>query len=130
MFGPLRTAWTRTRSTAPWDTPYDIVNRRIEYAEAEPRALRVGWWRGVAPNNTIFAGESLVDELAKKAGKDPVAFRLAHLNKSRRLKAALQLARRNRIGANQLPRSPRTGRLRPIRVRHLYGHRGGSLGGQ
>ena len=72
------------------DTPYDIADRRIEYAEAEPRALRVGWWRGVAPNNTIFAGESLMDELALKAGKDPVAFRLAHLNKSPRLRHALE----------------------------------------
>jgi isoquinoline 1-oxidoreductase beta subunit len=74
------------------DTPYDIADRRIEYARAEPRALRVGWWRGVAPNNTIFAGESLMDELAKKAGKDPVAFRLAHLNKSPRLRRALEQA--------------------------------------
>ena len=56
---------------ARMDTPYDITDRRVEYAQAEPRALRVGWWRGVAPNNTIFACESMMDELAKKAGKDP-----------------------------------------------------------
>ena len=66
------------------DMPYDIANRRVEYLEAEPRALRVGWWRGVAPNNTVFATESLMDELALKAGKDPVAFRLAHLNEHAR----------------------------------------------
>jgi isoquinoline 1-oxidoreductase beta subunit len=85
------------------DTPYDIAARRIEYAEAEPRALRVGWWRGVAPNNTIFAGESLMDELAKKAGKDPLAFRLAHLNKSPRLRHALEQAAQLSSWGTQLP---------------------------
>ncbi|HEX4118881.1 MAG TPA: molybdopterin cofactor-binding domain-containing protein [Rhizomicrobium sp.] len=90
------------------DTPYDIADRRIEYAEAEPRALRVGWWRGVAPNNTIFAGESLMDELALKAGKDPVAFRLAHLSKSPRLRHALeQVAQRSSWGTRLPPRQGR-----------------------
>jgi isoquinoline 1-oxidoreductase beta subunit len=32
----------------------------------------------------------MMDELAKKAGKDPIAFRLAHLKKNPRLKAALE----------------------------------------
>ncbi|HKD47052.1 MAG TPA: molybdopterin cofactor-binding domain-containing protein, partial [Rhizomicrobium sp.] len=92
MFGPLKNGVDEDALDGAMDTPYDIADRRIEYAEAEPRALRVGWWRGVAPNNTVFAGESLMDELAKKAGQDPVAFRLAHLNKSPRLKHALETA--------------------------------------
>ena len=103
MFGPLKNGVDEDALDGAMDTPYDIANRRIEYAEAEPRALRVGWWRGVAPNNTIFAGESLMDELAKKAGKDPVAFRLAHLNKSLRLKAALQLAAEKSDWSKPLP---------------------------
>jgi len=92
MFGPLKNGVDEDALDGAMDTPYDIADRRIEYAEAEPRALRVGWWRGVAPNNTVFAGESLMDELAKKTGQDPVAFRLAHLNKSPRLKHALETA--------------------------------------
>jgi isoquinoline 1-oxidoreductase beta subunit len=108
MFGPLKNGVDEDALDGAMDTPYDIVNRRIEYVEAEPRALRVGWWRGVAPNNTIFAGESLMDELAKKAGKDPVAFRLAHLNKSPRLKASLQLAAEKSDWGKPLP--TRTGR--------------------
>ena len=54
MFGPLKNGVDEDALDGAMDTPYDIVNRRIEYVEAEPRALRVGWWRGVAPNNTDF----------------------------------------------------------------------------
>ncbi len=92
MFGPLKNGVDEDALDGAMDTPYDIADRRIEYVESEPRALRVGWWRGVAPNNTIFAGESMMDELALKIGQDPVVFRLAHLKKSPRLKAVLQQA--------------------------------------
>jgi isoquinoline 1-oxidoreductase subunit beta len=74
------------------DVPYDIPNLQIEYVRNEPPAVPTGFWRGVGPNNNVFAVESFVDELAKKAGQDPVAFRRAHLDKTPRLKAALDLA--------------------------------------
>jgi isoquinoline 1-oxidoreductase beta subunit len=73
------------------DVPYDIPNLQIEYVRNEPPAVPTGFWRGVGPNNNVFAVESFVDELAKKAGQDPVAFRRAHLDKTPRLKAALDL---------------------------------------
>jgi isoquinoline 1-oxidoreductase subunit beta len=72
------------------DVPYDIPNLQIEYVRAEPPGVPTGFWRGVGPNNNVFAIESFVDELAKKAGKDPVAFRHALLDKTPRLKAALE----------------------------------------
>jgi isoquinoline 1-oxidoreductase beta subunit len=90
MFGPLKKGIDEDALDGALEIPYDITDRRVEYSQAEPHALRVGWWRGVGPNNTVFACESMMDELAKKAGKDPIAFRLAHLKKSPRLKAALQ----------------------------------------
>ena len=90
MFGPLKKGIDEDALDGALDIPYDITDRRVEYSQAEPHALRVGWWRGVGPNNTVFACESMMDELAKKAGKDPIAFRLAHLKKSPRLKAALE----------------------------------------
>jgi isoquinoline 1-oxidoreductase beta subunit len=73
------------------DVPYDIPNLRIEYVRNEPPAVPTGFWRGVGPNNNVFAVEGFVDELAKKAGQDPVAFRRAHLDRAPRLKAALEL---------------------------------------
>ena len=56
------------------DMPYDIPNLRVEYVRDEPPAVPTGFWRGVGPNNNVFAIESFMDELAKKAGKDPVRF--------------------------------------------------------
>jgi isoquinoline 1-oxidoreductase beta subunit len=73
------------------DMPYDIPNFSVEYVRAEPRAVPTGWWRGVGPNNNVFAIESFMDELARKAGKDPIAFRRDMLGKTPRLQAALDL---------------------------------------
>jgi isoquinoline 1-oxidoreductase beta subunit len=84
--------------------PYDIPNVRVEYVRAEVSAVRTGFWRGVGCNNNVFAIECFIDELAKKAGKDPVAFRLAMLDKSQRLKSALQLAAEKSGWGRPLPR--------------------------
>jgi isoquinoline 1-oxidoreductase subunit beta len=73
------------------DMPYDIPNKHIEYVRAEPPAVPTGFWRGVGPNNNVFAIESFMDELARKANMDPIAFRLGMLNGTPRLKAALEL---------------------------------------
>ncbi|MGO9853392.1 MAG: molybdopterin cofactor-binding domain-containing protein [Steroidobacteraceae bacterium] len=73
------------------DMPYDIPDFHVEYVRAEPPAVPTGFWRGVGPNNNVFAIESFMDELAKKAGKDPIAFRRPMLSKSPRLLAALDL---------------------------------------
>ncbi len=90
------------------DEPYDIPNMRVEFVQHEPRAVPTGFWRGVGPNNNVFAIESFIDELAKKAGKDPLDFRLAMLGKTPRLKAALELAANKAHWGDKLP--PRVGR--------------------
>src|SRR6202035_3953949 len=72
--------------------PYDIPNFHVEFARAEPPAVPTGFWRGVGPNNNVFAIESFMDELANKAGIDPVDFRRGMLGKNPRLLAALNLA--------------------------------------
>jgi isoquinoline 1-oxidoreductase subunit beta len=90
------------------DLPYDIPNLRVEFVRDEPPAVPTGFWRGVGPNNNVFAIESFVDELAKKAGKDPVAFRRDMLGTAPRLAAALDLAASKAGWGNPLP--ARTGR--------------------
>src|SRR5205807_3749919 len=88
--------------------PYDIAHLHVEYVRAEPPAVLTGFWRGVGPNNNVFAIECFMDELAKKAGKDSIAFRRAMLGKSPRLLAALDLVAEKSSWGQPLP--ARTGR--------------------
>jgi len=74
------------------DMPYDIPAKHVEFIREEPPGVPTGFWRGVGPTHNVFAVESFIDELAHKAGKDPVAFRRGMLGKSPRLMAALDLA--------------------------------------
>jgi isoquinoline 1-oxidoreductase subunit beta len=90
------------------DNPYDIPNFQVEYVRAEPPAVPTGFWRGVGPNNNVFATECFMDELARKAGADPIAFRIGMLGKTPRLKAALELVAEKSGWGQPLP--PRTGR--------------------
>ena len=85
------------------DMPYDIANLRVEYVRDEPPAVPTGFWRGVGPNNNVFAIESFMDELAKKSNKDPVAFRRDLLGTAPRLKAALELAAEKAGWGSPLP---------------------------
>ena len=90
------------------DQPYDIPNLQVEYVRAEPPAVPTGFWRGVGPNNNVFAIECFMDELARKAGKDPIDFRRGMLGTNPRLKAALDLvAQKSNWGA---PLPARVGR--------------------
>jgi isoquinoline 1-oxidoreductase beta subunit len=73
------------------DIPYEIPNIHVEYVRAEPPAVPTGFWRGVGPNNNVFAIECFVDELARKAGQDPIAFRRAMLTRQPRFLGALNL---------------------------------------
>ena len=61
----------------------------------EPQvAVPVLWWRSVGNTHTAFVMETMVDEVARAAGTDPVAWRLARLDPKKHARhiAALQLA--------------------------------------
>jgi isoquinoline 1-oxidoreductase beta subunit len=85
------------------DMPYGIPHFRVEYVRREPPAVPTGFWRGVGPNSNVFAIESFMDELARKAGKDPVDFRISLLEKTPRLKSAVQLAAQKSGWGGALP---------------------------
>ena len=85
------------------DMPYDIPNLQVEYVRAEPPAVPTGFWRGVGPNNNVFATEAFMDELARKAGKDPIDFRRGMLGNNPRLLAALNLVAEKSNWGEALP---------------------------
>ena len=68
-------------STNGSDHWYDMPNHQVRSIpnDLSDKALPVGFLRAVAPGWTFWAVESYMDEMAKKAGRDPLAFRLDHL---------------------------------------------------
>ncbi|WP_332117285.1 xanthine dehydrogenase family protein molybdopterin-binding subunit [Azorhizobium caulinodans] len=69
---------------------YAIPNLHVELTSPKV-GVPVLWWRSVGHTHTAYAVEVMIDQLAKAAGKDPVAFRMEIL-KDPRLKAVLALA--------------------------------------
>jgi isoquinoline 1-oxidoreductase beta subunit len=69
--------------------PYDVPNVRVTYNRHEI-GIDVGYWRSVSHALNCFVAESFMDELAAAAGQDPVAYRLALLDRQPRFAAVLR----------------------------------------
>jgi isoquinoline 1-oxidoreductase beta subunit len=98
------------------DTPYDIANLNVTLHTVKS-AIPTLWWRSVGHSHTAFVMETMIDELATAAGKDPVAFRKALLAKHPRSLAALELAAQKAGWGTALPK----GRARGIAVHESFG---------
>ena len=92
------------------EVPYDIPKGHVEWIRHNmPPGIVVGWWRGVGPTHNLFVIESFMDELAHRAGKDPLEYRRALLQKSPRALGVLNLAA-EKIGWGSQPLPARVGR--------------------
>jgi isoquinoline 1-oxidoreductase subunit beta len=87
---------------------YALPNMHVEYVRVEPPGIPTAFWRSVGPSHNVFVTESFMDELAAAAKQDPVAYRLALLDKTPRAKAVLALAAEKAGWSQPLP--PRVGR--------------------
>jgi isoquinoline 1-oxidoreductase beta subunit len=90
------------------DLAYALPSMHVEYTRVEPPGIPTAFWRSVGPSHNVFVVESFVDELAAAAKQDPVAYRLALLDKVLRAKAVLALAAEKAGWGQPLPE--RTGR--------------------
>lgn len=98
------------------DLAYELPNFRVEYTQVEPPGIPTAFWRSVGPSHNVFVTESFMDELAVAAGQDPVAYRLALLEKTPRARAVLALAAEKAGWGEKLP--PRVGR--GASVQHVF----------
>ena len=70
---------------------YDFQNNRVMVHWLNSSPIRASALRGLGSPQNTFANESFIDELATRAGVDPLEFRLRHLNDPR-AKAVLEAA--------------------------------------
>ncbi|MFN8695223.1 MAG: molybdopterin cofactor-binding domain-containing protein [Burkholderiales bacterium] len=98
------------------DTPYDIPNMHTTLHTTKTGVPGL-WWRSVGHSHTAFAMETAMDDLAKLAGQDPVAFRRAYLGKHPRVLNTLNLAAERAGWGSPLPR----GRARGVAVHESFG---------
>ena len=72
--------------------PYAVPNMLVDLHTPKDITVPVLWWRAVGSTHTAHSTEMFLDEVAAAAGQDPVAFRLALLDKHPRHAAVLKLA--------------------------------------
>lgn len=73
------------------DTHYAIPNFQVS-AHHPTANVPVLWWRSVGHTHTAFVMETLIDELAARAGSDPFAYRRKLLSpEAKKLRAVLDL---------------------------------------
>jgi isoquinoline 1-oxidoreductase subunit beta len=100
------------------DSPYlkSIPNYQVSLHTAKT-GIPVLWWRSVGHSHTAFVMESLIDELAHTAKKDPLEYRRTLLKDHPRHLAALNLAAEKADWGKSLPK----GVFRGIAVHESFG---------
>jgi len=99
------------------DTPYRLPNMQVTVHHPEAN-VPVLWWRSVGHSHTAFVMETLIDEMAAAAKKDPIAYRLELLDaRAARHRAVLALVREK----SGWDKPPPKGRGRGVAVHESFG---------
>ncbi len=100
------------------DSPYlkEIPHHRVDLHSPQV-GIPVLWWRSVGNSHTAFVMESLIDELALAAGKDPVEYRRTLLKSHARHLGVLNLV----VEKAGWSERPPTGRARGVAVHESFG---------
>ncbi len=70
---------------------YKVGPMHMQYVRHDP-PIPIGFWRSVGPGHNMFVVEGTINELAARAGVDPVAYRHRLLKDDPRASAVLNLA--------------------------------------
>jgi isoquinoline 1-oxidoreductase beta subunit len=98
------------------DLPYELPAVRVDWVAVQT-PVPFGIWRSVGHSYTAFAIECFVDELADKAGADPIEYRLRLLPPASRLRDCL-----TRVAAMSRWKGHRDeGRALGVAVSHCFG---------
>jgi isoquinoline 1-oxidoreductase beta subunit len=97
---------------------YHLRNADVSWTQPKV-GVPVLWWRSVGHSHMAFSKEVIIDELAEAAGEDPVAFRLALLQKQPRNAATLKLAAEEAGWDKRFPKE--RGRGRGVAIHESYG---------
>jgi isoquinoline 1-oxidoreductase beta subunit len=100
------------------DSPYlsSVANHRVALHSPQT-GIPVLWWRSVGHSHSAFVMESLIDELAAVAGKDPLEYRRVLLDSHPRHLGVLNLAAEKANWGGKLA----AGRARGIAVHESFG---------
>lgn len=97
------------------DTPYALRDFTVELSTVR-NPVSVLWWRAVGHTHTAYVMETMIDELATAARKDPVAFRRELLANHPKHLGVLNLAAERSGWGTPLP----AGRFRGIAVHESF----------
>ncbi|MEQ6884443.1 molybdopterin cofactor-binding domain-containing protein [Salicola sp. Rm-C-2C1-2] len=98
------------------DVPYTVPDLWVRHTHSDA-GVPVSYWRSVGHSHNGFAVETFMDELAHRAGEDPVQFRLRHLADSPRHQAVLERAAEAAGWGDPLPE----GRARGVALHRSFG---------
>jgi len=96
--------------------PYAIADRSISLTTTDV-GVPVLWWRSVGHTHTAFVVETVIDDLARMAGRDPVEFRRGLMTDQPRHLGVLELAAEKAGWSKPAP----AGRHRGVAVHHSFG---------
>jgi isoquinoline 1-oxidoreductase beta subunit len=93
---------------------YDFPNKEVSHVTLE-HGVPLTFWRSVGHSYTAFAKETMMDELAEKAGKSVVDFRLQNTKHNPRMNNVIRVA-----GEKMAQMTPAAGRYLGFAAHHSF----------